>query len=134
MSKEHHEKANVVIKALVQGTDPETGEPFPPDSILNSSDVLRALLTASVAIENMMSRAARRAQLPGNVGRSWSADEEYTLVAAFKSGDLPKTIAARHGRTIRAIEARLEKLGLMSSPGDRFTSSPPSATTEESKE
>jgi|GEM_PF-2970498 len=71
MSKGHYEKASVVIKALVQGTDPETGEPFPPDSVLNRSDVLRALLTASVAIENMMSRAARRAQLPSNVGRSW---------------------------------------------------------------
>jgi hypothetical protein len=88
----------------------------PPDSILNRSDVLRALLTASVAIERMMSRAARRAQQPSNVGHSWDKDEEDTLVAAFKSGDSVAAIAARHGRTVRAIEARLEKLGLMSSP------------------
>lgn len=117
MSKGHDEKANVVIRALVQGTDPASGEPFPPDSILNRSDVLRALLTVPVAVENMMSRAERRAQLPSNVGRSWEKDEEDTLVAAFKSGDPPKTIATRHGRTVRAIEARLQKLGLMSTRG-----------------
>jgi len=118
----------------VQGTDPKTGEPFPPDSILNRSDVMRALLTASVAIERTMSRAARRAQLPSNVGRSWEKDEEDTLVAAFKSGNAVAAIAARHGRTVRAIEARLEKLGLMSSPGDRATSSPLPATTEGTEE
>jgi len=38
------------------------------------------------------------------------------MVAAFKSGDPLGDIAARHGRTVRAIEARLEWLGGSSHP------------------
>jgi len=55
-----------------------------------------------------------------NVGRAWTAEEESTLVAAFKSGDFLADIAARHGRTVRAIEARLERLGLLT-PDQRST-------------
>jgi len=58
-------------------------------------------------------RTQRRAQLPDNVGRAWTTEEEGDLVSAFKSGDSPTTIARQHGRTLRAIEARLEKLGLI---------------------
>jgi hypothetical protein len=35
------------------------------------------------------------------------------LVASFKKGESPVAIAREHGRTLRAIEARLEKLGLI---------------------
>ena len=50
---------------------------------------------------------------PGNVGQTWTTQEEKELVTAFKSGDSPVDIAQKHGRTLRAIEARLEKLGLI---------------------
>jgi hypothetical protein len=107
--------ARNVIQALVQGNDPASGEPLPTDNILNRADVLRALLIASSSIEDAVARANRRAQLPGNVGRNWSKEEEETAVAAFKSGDPVGDIAARHGRTVRAIEARLERLGVITS-------------------
>jgi len=103
-----------------------TGEELPPGTILQHADVLRALLAGLAALEQTAARAQRRAQLPGNVGRAWSDDEEQTLVAAFKSGDPLPNIAARHGRTLRAIEARLEKLGLLTaeqrSTNDSFVS------------
>jgi hypothetical protein len=47
-----------------------------------------------MAIDNGMAREARRAALPSNVGKSWSSEEEASLVAAFKSGDDISTIAA----------------------------------------
>ena len=65
------------------------------------------------ALEQTAARAYRRAQLPGNVGQTWTTEEESRLVAAYKSGDSPVAIASLHGRTLRAIEARLEKLGLI---------------------
>jgi len=77
--------------------------------------VLRALLIASSSIEDAVARANGCAQLPGNVGRNWSKEEEATVVAAFKSGDPVGDIAARHGRTVRAIEARLERLEVITS-------------------
>ena len=107
------QRARHILQALVQGIDPLTGDELPPGTILQQAEVLRALLAGVSALEQTAARAQRRAQLPGNVGRGWTDDEERTLVAAFKSGDPIPDIAARHGRTVRAIEARLEKLGLL---------------------
>ena len=107
------QRARYILQALVQGIDPLTGDELPPGTILQQAEVLRALLAGVSALEQTAARAQRRAQLPGNVGRAWTDDEERTLVAAFKSGDRIPDIAARHGRTLRAIEARLEKLGLL---------------------
>jgi hypothetical protein len=115
------QRARHILQALVQGVDPLTGEELPPGTILQHADVLRALLAGVAALEQTSARAQRRAQLPGNVGRAWSGDEETTLVAAFKSRDPLPDIAARHGRTVRAIEARLEKLGLLTAE-ERSTS------------
>jgi DNA-binding NarL/FixJ family response regulator len=81
--------------------------------VLHHADVLRALLTGLTALEQTAARAQRRSQLPDNVGQAWTTEEESRLVAAFKSGDSAIAIARQHGRTLRAIEARLEKLGLI---------------------
>jgi hypothetical protein len=120
MSNSNYKAASVVIKALIEGTDPTTGEVVPPGSVIHQAPVLRALLTASVALAEGVARAERRAQLPGNVGKAWTKDEEATLIAAYKSHEGLAAIATRHGRTIRSIEARLERLGLMTA-AERIT-------------
>jgi hypothetical protein len=107
------QQARHILQSLVQGVDPSTGEELPPGSILQKAEVLRALLAGVAALELVAARAQRRAQLPGNVGRAWSKQEEALLVEAFKCGESPAEIAVRHARTLRAIEARLEKLGLL---------------------
>jgi hypothetical protein len=55
----------------------------------------------------------RRALLPDNVGQSWTACEETRLVEASKAGQTPNEIARRHPRTLRAIEARLQRMELI---------------------
>jgi hypothetical protein len=117
------QRAREILQALLQGVDPFSGAELPPGTILQEADVLRALLAGVAALEHTVARAQRRAQLPDNVGSSWTKDEEGVLVAAFKAGDALSAIAARHGRTLRAIEARLEKLGLIT-PGERSQSLP----------
>jgi catalase (peroxidase I) len=114
------QRARHILQALVQGIDPLTGEELASGTVLQHADVLRALLAGVAALEQTAARAQRRAQLPGNVGRSWSANEEATLVTAFKSGEPLMEIAAKHGRTLRAIEARLERMGLLT-PEQRST-------------
>ena len=106
-------RARQILQSLIQGIDPVTGEQLPQETVLHHADVLRALLAGLSALELMAARAMRRAQLPDNVGRAWTTEEESKLVAAFKSGNTPIAIAHQHGRTLRAIEARLEKLGLI---------------------
>jgi hypothetical protein len=114
------QRAREILQALVQGVDPMTGEEVPPGTILQHADVLRALLAGLAALDQIAVRAQRRAQLPDNVGRPWTPDEEATLAAAYQSGNSVSDIAVRHGRTLRAIEARLEKLGLLT-PEQRTT-------------
>jgi len=47
------------------------------------------------------------------VGTTWTPEEERSLVTAFQAGDAFEAIAEMRGRTVRAIEARLERLGLL---------------------
>jgi hypothetical protein len=106
-------RARQILQSLIQGIDPFSGAELPHETVLQHAEVLRALLAGLTAIEQASARAQRRAQLPGNVGHAWTTEEEGRLIAAFKSGDSPVAIARQHGRTLRAIEARLEKLGLI---------------------
>jgi catalase (peroxidase I) len=109
------QRARQILQSLVQGLDPFNGEELPPGTVLQQADVLRALLAGVAALEQLAARATRRSQLPQNIGRSWSAAEQSSLIDAFQSGEPLDEIASRHGRTLRAIEARLEKLGLIQS-------------------
>jgi DNA-binding NarL/FixJ family response regulator len=106
-------RARQILQSLIQGTDPITGAELPRETVLQHADVLRALLAGLTALEQNSARAQRRAQLPGNVGQAWTTEEESRLLAAFRKGDSAIAIARQHGRTLRAIEARLEKLGLI---------------------
>ncbi len=107
------QRAREILQSLVQGIDPFNGEDLPAGTVLQQADVLRALLAGVAALEQLAARASRRAQLPQNIGRAWSAEEQSVLIDAFQSGEPVADIAAKHGRTLRAIEARLEKLGLI---------------------
>lgn len=107
------QRAKQVLRLLIHGTDPATGEELSADTIVNRVDVNQALLIAVTAIDKVATRAARRAHLPSAVHRKWSPEEEETLTALFKNGQALEEIARRHHRTVRAIETRLEKVGLI---------------------
>jgi DNA-binding NarL/FixJ family response regulator len=107
------QRARQILQSLVQGVDPFNGEDLPAGTVLQQADVLRALLAGVAAMEQLAARASRRSQMPQNIGRTWSATEQSALVDAFQAGEALEEIAERHGRTLRAIEARLEKLGLI---------------------
>jgi predicted component of type VI protein secretion system len=104
--------AREILVNLVEGIDPDSGEVLAPDSVLQRASILRALLAGASALQVSESRAARRAQLPPNVGRPWDAAEEAELVGRFKSGFALDEIARVHERTVRAIQVRLGRLGL----------------------
>jgi hypothetical protein len=106
MSAPNYQRSRQVLQALVQGADPETSAELPMDTVLNRVDVVRALLAAIEALDAVSARALRRAQLPGSVGKTWSDEEERQLKAEFAGGEPVPVIATKHGRTVRAIEAR----------------------------
>jgi hypothetical protein len=112
--------ARQILQALVQGFDPVSGAELPAGTVVQHAEVIRALLAGISALEADAQRTRRRAQLPENVGRPWSAPEEEQLSTAFRAGEKLPAIAARHRRTVAAIEARLERLGLLA-PEERTT-------------
>lgn len=113
MSASNYHRSREVLQALVHGIDPENGAALPADTVLNRIDVVRALLAAIAALDAVCARAMRRAHLPESVGKKWSVEEERQLKAEFSEGEPVSTIAAKHRRTVRSIEDRLERLGLV---------------------
>jgi hypothetical protein len=105
--------ARHILKQLVDGVHPLTGEELPIDSIFNHPEVMRANLYAIHALDRDIKRTERRSLLPKHAGRAWSEDEEVKLASAFKSGVPLKQIAKEHARTLRGIASRLQHLDLI---------------------
>ena len=111
----HPKHARQILQSLLQGIDPFTGQKRPAATVRRQAAALRALLEDDRAPEPGAARPARRAKRPRNVGRRWDDQEQRRLIDGFMAGDTFGVLADRHGRTLRAIETRLEKLGLNSS-------------------
>lgn len=111
------EKATGIIKALADGVDPLTGEVLPGTHLCQRGDLIRAFHVALGFLEREARRERRlkqaRLTLPRNTGQAWSHDEDRLLLARYRSGSSIKDLAAVHARTERAIEARLERLGVL---------------------
>ncbi len=116
------EKADAVkiIQQLANGIDPHSGEVFRADSPYQHPDTVRALFFALHALESDAAPKARAASAsptaPQNAGKPWSDEEDKTLAAAFDAGKQIPDLAAAHGRSRFAIEARLAKLGKIAPP------------------
>jgi hypothetical protein len=115
-SMEAHEALGI-IAALANGVHPFTGEVFPAGGPYQHPDVVRALFAATRALEGRSRQLDRQRDLPANVGKPWTAEEDARLLAAFDSGQPRTEIARAHDRTVGGIEARLEKFGRLA-PGE----------------
>lgn len=105
--------ASETLTSLAQGIHPLTGAELPPESVCNEARVIRALLAGAQALEEQAARKARRAHLGPNVGKSWTPEALAQLAEDFRQGVSLTDIASRLGRSSRAIELRLVRLGLM---------------------
>jgi len=113
MNKNNYHHPRQALHALIQGVEPDTSRELAADSVLNRVDVVRALLSSVDAIKQVTARQAGRALLPSGVGQHWTEEEEQRLKDAFAKGDAIPDIVHSHNRTVRAIEARLERIGLL---------------------
>jgi hypothetical protein len=119
------DKALRILQALAEGIDPQTGEAFGADSPYQQADVARALYKAVNTLQK--SWGPKRAA-PGNAGKAWTAEEDERLLSAFDEGQDIAALAATHGRSRLAIEARLAKFGKVPPPAQTL----PSLRTRES--
>jgi hypothetical protein len=107
------QRARQILHSLVNGADPFTGVDLAPGTVLQHVDVMRAMLAGCSALDDRTTRESRRAQQPRNIGQPWTVEEQERLIQAFHNNENLGEVAAKHGRTLRAIESRLEILGLL---------------------
>jgi hypothetical protein len=102
-----------IVQALAQGIDPHSGETFPADSPYQHPDTVRALFQAAQALSIPPAARTRPSPqaAPANAGKPWNEAEDHTLAERFDAGRSLAELAADHGRTRAAIQARLVKLG-----------------------
>lgn len=112
-----------IIRALITGVNPRTGELLPEDGPLNEPDVLRALFLAVEALEGRALRAIKPG--PPNRGARWTREDDEKLLELFDSGMKISSLAQRFGRTRGAITSRLVKLDRLEP--DTFAPPDPSA-------
>lgn len=101
-------RAREIVRTLIDGVDPTTGELFSNDSPYNSPEIIRALLKVWEVTEPPEKKRAK----PRNAGKPWPEMEDDKLRDEYASGMRISDIAKEHGRTFHAIERRLERLGL----------------------
>lgn len=101
-----------IVRTLADGVDPTTGEVLPKESVYNSPEVIRALFALLEATSKK-----KVEQIPNrNAGKPWTDIEDDKLRDEFASKIKISDIAIEHGRTYRAIESRLDYLGLKKKP------------------
>ena len=106
-------EAREILMSLVAGRKPGSAEQLPSDCIIHQAGVLRALMLGINGLDHIIARDKRRSVLPGNVGHSWTVQEEERVRSAFLAKEPLESIAKKHGRTQRAVEARLVRMGVI---------------------
>lgn len=101
-------RAREIVRTLIDGVDPTTGELLPNDSPYNSPEIIRALLK----VWEVTAPSEKKRAMPRNAGKPWPEIEDEKLRDEYASGMRISDIAREHGRTFGAIESRLDHLGL----------------------
>jgi Mor family transcriptional regulator len=100
-----------IIQALADGIDPSTGEVFAAESPYHHPQIIRALFTATKALEQQGQKEGRNNRTPENAGKSWDSLEDDELCQEFDGGKTINQLAQHHKRTEGSIRSRLVKLG-----------------------
>lgn len=109
------------LTAWIDGVDPATGAPLPPDHPAQRADTLRVLLATLGRLRTPAGAAdgppaPPATPRPAQAGCPWSPAEDHLLGQAFDAGARVGELARAHERTRGAITARLVKLGRIDPP------------------
>lgn len=103
-----------ILSVVARGFDPQSGDPLGEDSLWRRPDIASALAAGVSALDHSARRHARGPEC-ANRGLAWSAEDEQRLIAAFEAHQPFVEIAVLLGRSVAGVEARLEKLGRLTS-------------------
>ncbi len=105
------EEAIKVVRALADGTHPETGKPLEETAACRTAVAVKAL---NRALASLVAQSERERRRPTNAGKAWTREEDEQICEELRVGTDFQVIAKAHGRTIPSIVARLVKLGQIS--------------------
>ncbi|GMW03082.1 MAG: hypothetical protein AMXMBFR84_42180 [Candidatus Hydrogenedentota bacterium] len=130
------DRVKKILQSLAEGIDPYTGVALPTDSVYHNPSTVRALYTALRALDESreLQKEALKESKPSpvlpspkptaetsNASRLWDKGEDRQLKDGFRAGLTAEELAAKHGRSVGSITARLVYLGLVSAPGHKFS-------------
>lgn len=112
--------ALATIRSMAAGENPDTGMPFGPNSVLDNPRVIRALHFILSELEQKQRTQGVKPEVqkhsgsfPEQAGKTWSAQDDQTLINQWKSGVPIQKIASQFQRSRGSIAARLVRLGLI---------------------
>lgn len=106
-----------IVTSLAAGQNPFTGCALAQDSLLQDPEVVRALFGASAALADAARLKRRRAALPANCGKLWSAEDDERLSVGFEGGSSLPDLASELRRSVSSVRMRLVKLGKIDEAG-----------------
>jgi hypothetical protein len=104
-----HDALAALLDAETEATDAEGALPLPAG--MDRDQVRAAVRVALRVLRERRRQRAHRANLPANVGRPWTAEQDAALLAGFDAGSTPEALAAQLQRLPTGIRARLERHG-----------------------
>lgn len=115
--------AQFILRALIQGADPETGKPLHRGEVVHRPEVVGALTLALEALggagrpakiqESRKPQRPTKGKRPERAGEGWDRTEDDALRTLFSQRRPVPAMAAELGRTRGAITARLILLKLV---------------------
>lgn len=102
-------QAKEYLAALADGINPLTGEILPEWDSCNQAEIVHALHTAVMVMDNNLKHPPK--PRPENHGKPWTEDEDQQLLEEYRGGQSGSEIAKAHIRSKGAIAARLVRLG-----------------------
>ena len=111
-----------IVKTLAEGIHPITGEVFPPESLYNDPEVIRALFSVLEFVKQTKrprkSIEERRMEnlevgRPGNSGLPWTEDDRALVRSGFQGGTAIERLAAKLERSSAAIVAEVIRQDLV---------------------
>jgi hypothetical protein len=101
-------RAKELLGYLADGINPVTGEVLPEEDCCNQADVVRAL---NAVLRELDKRKSKNKELPENVGKPWTKEDEKILCQMFDAGYTRKELCEYFKRSSGGIAARLVRLG-----------------------
>lgn len=95
-------KAREIVAILAEGIDSTTGEVLADDNVCNKPEVLRALYT-------ILKHAESYKNLPENVGKPWSKEDDALLLELYKSGSsIKELICCGTGHSLEYVHKKVQ--------------------------